>query len=472
MRVPGVGVRDVLQEEFVDFGGFGSNDALSAFLEDRFSLGSNVMFTVGLRWEQQTLGSGRGVLVADGYADDGSISARAQHNFRFDDNWAPRLNLVWDPTGHAKAKLFASAGRFFESIPVDINVRALNGVASTWRWFYSDVTHDSTNWYNPNGSPINGDWTEYDVSLASNPPRPHPIDPTTRLQFQDEYSVGAEMQAGAVWRLGARFVDRQIGRVIEDQFSIDPRSPRRRGELIITNPGEGRYDAGLGRPSRHYQALELTAQRRLTRGWQLISSLVTAREHGNDDGLYSYSNQFDTPNSTPDLQLARFDVNSFGRLHGDIPYQFKLHSSWDLPLNFTVAEGFTYSAGTPISRLAAPAFTFGSRNLYFTPRGSEGRTPDFWTVDLHASWRLPLWGSSISLIADLFNATNNHEVLTVDENYIIPGMPGIGLWRASSNLDEWGLPKYDASLPHSKYYRTAASFQPARSLQIGLRMTY
>jgi hypothetical protein len=45
-----------------------------------------------------------------------------------------------------------------------------------------------------------------------------------------------------------------------------------------------------------------------------------------------------------------------------------------------------------------------------------GRTPDHWALDLHAAWRIPMKGAlGVSVIADVFNATNQHAALDVDK---------------------------------------------------------
>ncbi len=42
-------------------------------------------------------------------------------------NWAPRLGVSWDPLGNGKSKIYGFWGRFYEAIPLDMNIRAING---------------------------------------------------------------------------------------------------------------------------------------------------------------------------------------------------------------------------------------------------------------------------------------------------------------------------------------------------------
>ncbi len=472
-----VGVRDVL--EVFSFGeeGYGTNDALSVFLDDRFRLSERITVTAGLRWERQTVDSSRGVVLVDRVHPNGTVDSRPADDFTFDNNWAPRLGIVWDPSGRGRSKVFAAAGRYFGSIPVNVNVAFLNGFGYDVSLYYSDVPQTSASWFNPTGSPVNENWIRYDQydgrTLGG-------IDPSTKLQYQDEYSLGGEMQFGANMTFGVRAVNRLFGRVIDDRGTWNENNLRmRRNEYFLVNPGESDLGSVFRTPQRNYSALELTFHRRLADRWQVISSFVSARARGDYDGYVEYSStQFTnvgSPNTGYAFDVLRFEDNAYGRLRSDRPYQFKLHSSYTFPFGLTVSESFFYTSGIPVSALAAPGLSRGKRVLYFTPRGSEGRTPDVWTLDLKAQWEIPvrrLRGASAAVIADVFNATDNHGVLEVDEAYIFPGMPGIQQWIAPSNLDQWGFPKYDPSFPRSPFYGTPRVYQSPRAIQLGVRLRY
>ena len=64
---------------------------------------------------------------------------RAELGDRFDEyvldlteNWAPRVGVIWDFARNGRSKLFANYGRFYESIPMDINIRAFGGGQSNF----------------------------------------------------------------------------------------------------------------------------------------------------------------------------------------------------------------------------------------------------------------------------------------------------------------------------------------------------
>ena len=56
----------------------------------------------------------------------------------FAHNWAPRIGVIFDPTGQRKSKFFANWGRFYEKIPVDIAIRAFSFETSVIGAFYKD----------------------------------------------------------------------------------------------------------------------------------------------------------------------------------------------------------------------------------------------------------------------------------------------------------------------------------------------
>jgi outer membrane receptor protein involved in Fe transport len=458
-----------LRAQHYSLNGTGKTDNTAFFLQDNWKALPNLQLNIGVRYETQELTSANGVVVG---VEESQIDT-----LKLDDNWAPRVGIVWDPTNDGRSKVFASWGRFYEAIPLDMNLRAINGEAYQFQRYYTRGPITGNSWVNREGDPLdNYNYTLYrDSTVGSYTP----IDPDLKNQYQDEYVIGGEYQFGSAWSAGARYVNKSLKRVIED-FGVfaNPDDPLELTGYIIGNPGEGTFVAPFEAPKRKYEALELTLNRAFRDNWQLNVSYVYAKATGNYEGLYLSGYEQLDPNITGYYDIPSMLVNADGKLRVDKPYVFKVYGSYAFPFGLTVSEGFIYSAGIPIDKKGPEIYNgYGDGNIFFEPRGSGGRTPDWWSLDLHAAYTLPFFKSAargISLIVDVFNVTNNHEVLEVDTDYVYEGMdPDIlALWEDPSNLDDMGNPMYDPSLPYSPYYGTPNLYQSPRVYQVGVRITF
>ncbi len=434
----------------------------------------------GLRYEIQKLDSANNVAIA-GQSDAVDCTAngvcRSVDGLTLGDHIAPRLGVVWDPLRNGKTKVYASWGRYFENVPLNMNIRAINGESYIITQYVNNAALTSSNWYNTSGSPlnINGPWSVRRVSTLT---AITPLDENLKTQFQDEFVVGADYQFMGYWSAGARYVHRSLKRIIEDIGTFtNPDDPLELTGYVIGNPGEGFFGAPFDKPERKYDGVELTLQRRFNQRWQMYSSIVYSRARGNHEGLYmSGYDQLD-PNINALYDIPSFIPNSVGRMRADKPFQFKVHGSYTFDWGLTLSEGMFVSSGVPVSTQGPEIVNgYGDGTIFLQPRGSDGRTPMFWNFDFHADYRLPFVAKSnarqFSLILDVFNLFNRHGVMEVDQDYIYEGMPGIDAWEADSNLDAYGNPKFNPSLPHSQFYRTPILYQTPRSVQFGIRFTY
>ena len=250
------------------------------YAQDAWRPLSNVQLNLGLRYELQTLSSANDVAIggeSDAEACTAHGECRTVDSLTLTNNWAPRLGVSWDPSNNGRSKVYAFWGRFYEAIPLDMNIRAINGERYVIPQHVSNVPLNSNNWFNPNGSPLarNGPWT---VRSTTRLTALTPLDEDLKSQYQDQFIVGGEYQIGAVWSVGARYIDRQLRRIIEDIGTFtDPEDPLALTGYVIGNPGEGFFGAPFDKPSRSYRALELTMQKAFANRWHLNSSFVYAR---------------------------------------------------------------------------------------------------------------------------------------------------------------------------------------------------
>jgi hypothetical protein len=183
------------------------------------------------------------------------------------------------------------------------------------------------------------------------------------------------------------------------------------------------------------------------------------------------------PNITALYDIPSFLPNSDGRLRSDKPYQFKMFGAYSFPWGLTLSEGFLLSSGVPISAQGPEIVNgYGDGTIFLQERGSQGRTPAYWNVDFHADYRLPLGGlgagRSLSVILDIFNLFNSNEILEQDQDYTYEGDENFHLWADESNLDEFGNPRFNSSLPASPFYKQPSLRQSPRAMQVGFKFTF
>lgn len=87
-----------------------TSTALGGFLQDSYAPTDNLTFNVGLRYDAQILHGDR---------PGAALSLPNQ--------WAPRVGVIYDPTGAGRSRVFASYARYHEGIPLDIIDRSFSG---------------------------------------------------------------------------------------------------------------------------------------------------------------------------------------------------------------------------------------------------------------------------------------------------------------------------------------------------------
>lgn len=477
---PAYGYGTYVQKRDYSVKGIGTTYSQALFAQDSWKIASNVQINAGLRWESQRLSSGNQVQIAGASDADKCTSAgdcRKVDGLTLQGHFAPRVGIVWDPMKNGRSKVYGFYGRYFENVPLNINIRAINGESYIITQYVNTATLTSNNWYNPNGSPlaINGPWAVRRVSSLT---ASTPLDENLGTQFQDEYVAGTEYQFASYWSWGARYVHRELKRIIEDIGTFtNAADPTELTGYVIGNPGEGYFGKPFDKPSRTFDSVELTLQRRLHDNWQMYLSYVYSRAVGNHEGLYmSGYDQLD-PNTTALYDIPSFLPNSTGKMRADRPYVFKAHASYLFDWGLTVSEALTIGSGIPVSAQGPEIVNgYGDGTIFLLPRGSQGRTPASWSMDFHADYRLPFTSKTsarqLNLVLDVMNLFNRHGVLELDQDYVYEGMAGIDAWEAAGNLDASGNPKYNASLPRSPYYKTPILWQAPRTVQVAIRFTF
>jgi hypothetical protein len=403
------------------------------FAQDTFQW-RNFTFKPGIRYEQQKL---------VGNLED----------FTWDNNWAPRLGVAWDPMGNGRTKIFGNWGRFFAKVPNDLAARALSADAGVTRADYFDAGLTRPV---PNGVLAAGT-TEHFTTAGLNA---SVFDPDSRSTYLDEWLVGAEHEIFRNVSAGVRYIHRDFGRVLEDvgtlpmvAYYLEDVPGADTVEYFITNPdastpvaGDVGFPVSFEEAIHDYDAVELTLEKRFSDNWGAQASYRWSRLHGTFEGFFRNDNGqsdpaitslFDFPTADPSYTAVgtpefgfRGDIRFLGAMGAgplplDRPHHFKLFGNYLLPVGLNVGVGYQIGSGTPLTPLAANPVYRSAGEIPEGPRGSGFETTDGFRTrseieqkfDLHADYSFRLPGDrSITLLADVFNLFDTQNVLDYD-NY-------------------------------------------------------
>jgi Carboxypeptidase regulatory-like domain/TonB dependent receptor len=464
---------------------------IGAYLQDSWQIRPNFTVNAGVRWEKQT------GYVADGIQGLTSPEGEVIPKVAFDlsNMIAPRIGVIWDPTSDGRAKIMAHYGRFYESVPMDINIRAFGGEITDESFLDCTAANITATQAQLDActqfSRVNqlGGGTEY-------------VAPSMRGQYINEVILGTEYELMADFKMGVNFVARNMPIVIED-VSTDGGS-----NYLIANPGEdfskdadalrakamGTTNAGLkalylsradqldsvkdfDKPIRDYQALQITAQQRFSKSAMLLASYTYSRSKGNYPGLFSTETGQLDPNLTSLYDLPELMSNRYGALGLDRPHNLKIDGFYQF--DFKAAGALTLGAsirgqsGLAHNTLAAHP-VYGPDESYLLPRGSGVRSPFTWGSDVKATYGHKIGKrQSLEVFADVFNLLNSQIETDTDEGYTLSSSaadPIVG--GDASDLRHAKSSGSGTSPELNKNYGNLNARQAPRSFRFGLRYSF
>ncbi|HWM85755.1 MAG TPA: TonB-dependent receptor, partial [Kofleriaceae bacterium] len=463
---------------------------LGAYIQDSWQIRPNVTLNAGLRYEQQTLFVAEDIQGQISPTTGGRIPEVA---FKLNNMFAPRLGVVYDWTQEGRSKVYGHWGRFFESVPMDINSRAYGGEVIALNF----VDLAGCDPADPVGT---CDEEGQSLGTASLGGGESLVTAGLDAQYLDEMVVGSEYEILPDLKIGAAYIRRDLGRVIEDVSTDGGNS------YIIANPGDVdeaavadlreeamsadneadrnflnyKADAFEGvaifdKPKRTYNALQITAERRFTKSFFLSASYTYSELRGNYPGLFSHeTNQLD-PNLTSMYDLPELMANRYGNLGADRPHLAKLDGFYRLMLDevgfFTFGASARAQSGLPSSTLGAHGL-YGEDESYVLQRGSGGRMGMTTRFDTHLAYGRALSdGMRLEAFVDVFNVFNQQPELEVDETYTFqPVNPIVGGDKEDlAHLKQLGT----GSAPElNSNYGNTSERQAPLSARFGLRFLF
>jgi hypothetical protein len=491
-----------------------NNRNLGAYLQDSWQVRPNLTINAGVRWEQQT------AYVADSLKNQISPEGEVipEVAFKLNNMLAPRIGVIYDPTSEGRGKLFAHVGRFYETVPMDINVRAFGGEISALTALNGNYRAPGDPDYDTNCDVDHGTTDIASTlrqcsdaeTLAVLGGGSEYVSPGIKGQHIDEFIIGAEYELASDFKMGLNYIHRELPVVIED-ISTDGGN-----NYLITNPGEdfgdearvleaegeallddgdvgndalgelmvyraslldavGRFD----KPSRTYDGVQLTATQRPTKHSLLLASYTYSRSRGNFPGLFSTETGQDDANLTTMYDLPDLMANRYGALGHDRPHLVKIDGFYEFNFRsigmFTLGGSFRAQSGIAHNALGAHPI-YETDESYLLPRGSMARSPMTWDVDLKASYGRTFGKTTVEVFADVFNLFNNQDEVDVDETYtydnVIPVVGGTMQDLEHSKTSDSGGYQVNQTPTKNPNFGKLNARQSPLSARFGLRVTF
>jgi Carboxypeptidase regulatory-like domain/TonB-dependent Receptor Plug Domain len=217
-------------------------------------------------------------------------------------------------------------------------------------------------------------------------------------------------------------------------------------------PPDGKPD-GFVNPSRHYEALELEADKRFSNHWMAVINYRFANLWGNYEGAYRNDNGQSDPGIS---SLFDFTAGGLGLL-GD---QFKpgylntdRRNVGNMFLSYNVGSGSSFvshfhgltgglglrgQSGSPLSKYGDHPIYLSQGEVPVGGRGTAGRLPSSLQLDLHTDYPISIKEKyAVKLAFDAFNVTNS-QFISSKVQFLQQTAPGVGVAPAV-NLD-YGRP--------------------------------
>ncbi len=430
----------------------------AAYARDSWQIRPNFTLNLGLRYEEQYL---RYASFLQDTTDPLTGNFLGKNAMVLTGNFSPRLGIIYDPTKEGRSKFYASFGRFYESIPSDINDRSFGGEVQYLTRFLTGTGNQcgpvDPRIGGPSGAGCLNDYAG--GTLLNQDPNKGAaggqqligasgelVAPGIQAQYMDEIIFGLEYEILDDLKLGLAYENRQLGRVIED-VSTDGANT-----YIIANPGTWStqdeqnleneithtddpnekarltHELDLFRgirqfdhPTRDYNQLQFTLTRRFSKKLYVQGSYTYSRIEGNYPGLISYDNGQYDPNISSQFDLIELLENRVGPLPTDRPHYIKLdgYRIWDFKQKgaLTVGARFRALSGIPEQALG-PHYLYGADESFLLPRGELGRSDFSHSLDLHAGYQKALpKNMKLELLLDVFNVYDDQGTFQVDNTY-------------------------------------------------------
>ncbi len=380
------------------------------YLQDSWTIGNRFTLNVGLRAEKEDIPA-----FAPGY--DPPVQ------FAFGDKLAPRLGFAWDILGDSSLKAFGSFGIYYDVMKLSMAEGSYGGFK--WLSSYYDLVNPDWQALTEQDHPVvdgfgGGDYFETrnwrEVSFEETQPDMKPYQ-------KNEFSFGLEKKMSEDLSISAKFLHNYIVNAIEDigilfedgnehYFNGNPGSDWIR-DIYNEKIAIGVLPAGVkpSDPVRKYTSFTVNIDKRFSNKWMGGISYTMSWLYGNFAGLAS-SDEIGRQDPGVEryydswfLTFTQDGEEELGYLMTDRRHQMKFYGAYSFDFGLTLGVNGFVMSGTPVQK---EVYMNDMQGWYPEGRGSLGRTPMLWQLDVYAEQIVKLSDKySLAISLNVTNITNN-----------------------------------------------------------------
>ncbi|MFQ6371598.1 TonB-dependent receptor [Shewanella sp. YIC-542] len=469
---------DIVQDRIFDGGGAFSSDLTAYYLEDNWQVTDSLMLQLGLRKDKFENAGVTGLVFSS-----------------FDTDIAPRLGFTWDVMGDGASKLFGTYGRYYLPVPNNTNYRSASGVSDTTT-YYTFTGHDETG--APTGlTPINGGNSTV-VNSIPNPTIQEAYQSEEAEPFaKDEYILGYQQQLTESTTASIKGIYREVASALDDycgdlasQSTCTILNPGKSATWQLDNDGDSIPDAGsrrtysaaeIGLPKAEntYKAIETQLQYNHD-DLHLTFTYTWSKSEGNFEGAVKSDIGQADPGVTQDFDFPALMDGAYGYQANDRRHVFKLFGTYDVTDDLSLGFNSVLSSGRPLSAFGQ-GYPSNDPHLYgsygdtfylytgqcpdsngsgdcqqeekiydYVSRGTVGRTPWNFRVDLSANYQFTLNAVDMMASVKVYNVLDVQEITSKNEHY-----EG---YRAEGTQNQYYGAAYDWQTPRYVEFSISARF--------------
>jgi len=439
-------------------GGSFDVESKAYYIEDTWQFNDDITLEIGLRNDEFV-----------------NYNAEGKEFVALDNQWAPRVSALWQPSNMPDYQFFANFGRYYLPVAANTNIRLAGGETYIQEYFDWDGVSK-----NADGTPQvkGGSFRTQTYSTGAVPDTRGLVDQNLEAMYQNEIILGGQMIAdnGITW--GAKYIYRDLATSIED-VAIDAAVIKYYSgswpevadvftgfhQYVLANPGNpmtvyipeqsefitlSSDQLNYPKASRTYHAFEITMDRPFDGKWGLSGSYTWAHSYGNNEGYVRSDNGQDDAGLTTNFDQPGLTEYGSGNLPNDRRHTVKFWGTYQMDNGIRFGANFMAQTGRPIACFGVHptdefAAAYDNASFYCdgqpVPRASRGTTSTWWNLDLNAQYTIDMRNAQLVLSADIFNIFNTQKIREVSED----------------DTPFYGLP---------------TGFQPPRSLRVSARYRF